>query len=135
MLAAEVNGSAPVASSYGDTDAADSDSGSDYDDASVSVVQQHYEAALMLCVIQGCPELKELELVQWQPPAVVICKAAQHLRSLQVLSLVAGVEFTEDCQQQVAGLRAQHGLKPLDMQLQEPLVLSSYPWSSVLAVR
>jgi hypothetical protein len=129
MLAAEANGSAPGASSCGSADTADNDSGSD------SIVQQHYEAQLMLCVIQGCPELKELELVQWQPPALVVWKAAQHLKSLKLLSLVDGDDLVESCQQQVADIRAQHGLKALDLQLQEPLVLSSYPWSSVLAMR
>lgn len=95
-------------------------------------LQQHWEAALLLSVVLGAPELKELELVQWCPPIACIAAAAGGLRWLRLLSVVAQDEALP---QAVAAARAPGQLGAVDLQLQEPLVLSSYPWSSVLAMR
>jgi len=98
-------------------------------------LQRHQEAALLLSIVDGCPELKELELVQWQPCPAAVLAAVQHLRFLRLLSVVGPDSNVDELQRQVEAVRVQGNMRAVDLQLQEPLVLSSYPWSSVLAVR
>lgn len=136
MLAAD-----QAAGSSMQSDSSDGGSQGDYASGSESVdegglqLQRHYEAALLLSVAQGCPELKELELVQWQPPSTAVLAAVQGLKWLKMLSVVGPEGCADQLQQQVQAVRAQHNLRPVDVDLAEPLVLSSYPWSSVLAMR
>jgi hypothetical protein len=136
MLAAD-----QVAGSSMQSDGSDGGSQGNCSSGSASVdggdlqLQRHYEAVLLLSVAQGCPELKELELVQWQPPSIAVLAAAQGLQWLKMLSVVGPEGCADQLQQQVQVVRAQHNLRPVDIDLSEPLVLSSYPWSSVLAMR
>lgn len=98
-------------------------------------LQSHFEAVLLLSLAAGCPELRELELVQWQPPSVAVLAAVRELHRLKLLSVVAPEGCAGQLQQAVQSVRARHRLRPVELQLAEALVLSSYPWSSVLAVR
>lgn len=127
-------GSGLLASHQTDSSSSCSDAS---EDDSRCALQSHYEALLLLSVICGCPELKELELVQWQPPREAVLAAAGHLRFLRLLSVVApeGHEGASELRQALTAVRAQRNLRPTDLQLQEALVLMSYPWSSVLAAR
>jgi hypothetical protein len=124
----ELDKAAADDSSKEDTTVDDSDEG-DEDE----LMQLHYNAALLLDLAAACPELQELELVQWQLPPAAVLAAAQQLRHLKLLSLLQpGSKAEEEAlQQQLAGVRA----AGVQLRLQERLVLSSYPWSSVLAVR
>jgi hypothetical protein len=122
------DGSNGVSQGYRGSDSASNDEGD-------VQLQRHYEAALLLSIAQGCPELKELELVQWQPPSIAVLAAVQGLKWLKMISVVGPEGCADQLQQQVHAVRAQHNLRPVDVDLAEPLVLSSYPWSSVLAMR
>jgi hypothetical protein len=88
-----------------------------------SKVQQHYEAALLLAIVQGCPELRELEVPWWDPPRAAVVAAAQHLRLLKVLSVAMPPgDSWEDLEQRVVAVRAQAGLRPVDLHLEYPLL-------------
>jgi hypothetical protein len=131
MLAAGADeGDSGMRSSEGDS------SSSSLDDSEEGLeLQCHYESALLLLLAAGCPELRELELVQWQPPTAAVLAAVRELRCLKLLSVVAPEGCAGQLQPAVQAVRARHSLRPVDLQLAEALVLSSYPWSSVLAVR
>lgn len=124
-------------SSSGDYDSCDSGS------SQQKLRQQHYKAALLLAIVGGCPDIKELELVQWQPPRAAVLAAGGQLQFLRLLSVVdeatddgGGGDAAADLRAQLAAVRTQRGIKlAVDLQLQEFLVLSSFPWSSVLAMR
>lgn len=127
-----------------DTDEADSGMRSSGGSSSISSqddseegleLQCHFEAVLLLSLAAGCPELRELELVQWQPPSVAVLAAVRDLHRLKLLSVVAPEGCAGQLQQAVQSVRTRHRLRPVELQLAEALVLSSYPWSSVLAVR
>lgn len=110
----------------------DSDGGSD---GAATDLQHHWEAAVLLSLALGAPELKELELVQWQPPSVSVLAAARSFPWLKLLSVVGPDGDCDELQASVSAARAQQGLRSVDVQLQEHLVLSSFPWSSVLSAR
>lgn len=130
MLAADADGADSGMRSSGS-----SSSSSQGDSEEGPELQCHFEAVLLLSLAAGCPELRELELVQWQPPSVAVLAAVRELHRLKLLSVVAPEGCAGQLQQAVQSVRARHRLRPVELQLAEALVLSSYPWSSVLAVR
>lgn len=132
MLAAGRGNTSDMQSDGSTQDAHDDNS---CEDEGSPELQSHYEAALLLSVAHGCPELKELELVQWQPPSAAVLAAVQELKRLKLLSVVEPEECAGRLLQQVQAVRTQHNLRAVDVQLAEPFVLSSYPWRSVLAMR
>jgi len=100
-------------------DTADSSSGCmDESDSSIEL-QRHQEAALLLSIVDGCPELKELELVQWQPCPAAVLAAVQHLRFLRLLSVVGPDSNVDELQRLVETARAQGNMRAVDLQLQE----------------
>jgi hypothetical protein len=118
-----------------DTEAdSDGDSGSGSEGAAADL-QHHWEAAVLLSLALGAPELKDLELVQWQPPSAYVVAAAQSFPWLKLLSVVGPDGACDELLASVSAARAQQGLRSFNVQLQEHLVLSSFPWSSVLSAR
>jgi hypothetical protein len=109
-----------------------SDASDDSDEDDDDLLQLHYNALLLLELAAGCPELHELQLVQWELPPAAVLAAARQLRYLKLLSLrQPGSKVEEEALlQQLAGVRG----GSVRVRLQEQLVLSSYPWSSVMAV-
>jgi hypothetical protein len=90
---------------------------------------------VLLSLALGAPELKEVELVQWQPASACVVAAAQSFPRLKLLSLVGPDGACDELRAAVSAVRVQQGLRSVDVQLQEHLVLSSFPWSSVLSAR
>jgi hypothetical protein len=101
-------------------------------DSELAALQLHHHATLLLELAVGCPELQELELVQWQLPLAAVLAAARQLRYLKLLSLLRPGSKADEgvLQQQLAAAKG----GSVKLKLQEQLVLSEYPWSSVLAV-
>jgi hypothetical protein len=130
---AAATGTDPVAADDNVPDASEDSSDRSEDDDTDVLLQLHQNAALLLELAVGCPELQELELVQWQLPPAAVLAAAQQLRYLKLLSLMQPDSKADEevLQQQLAGVRG----GSVTLKLQEQLVLSSYPCSSVLAVR
>jgi hypothetical protein len=131
--AAAASGTDPVPADDSVADISEDSSDHSEDDDADVLLQLHHNAALLVELAVGCPELQELELVQWQLPPAAVLAAAQQLRYLKLLSLLQPDSKVGEqvLQQQLAGVRG----GSLTLKLQEQLVLSSYPWSSVLAVR
>lgn len=98
-----------------------------------ALIQMHHRAVLLLQLCQGCPELQHLELLQWQLPFEAVMSAAQHFRHLRMISFGRPREpgISKRMQQGLATVRG----GSVAVNFQEQLVLSRYPWSSVLAQR
>lgn len=114
------------------SDLADDVSSADTDGDQVQM-QLHHTAAIMLQLTLGCPELRELGLVQWQLPAAAVLSAVQHWRYLRSLSIGQPDEQRVSDMLQ-AGVRIVRDGN-VTLELQEQLILSRYPWSSVLDQR
>lgn len=113
--------------------ASDDINSSDVDEQLEELLQLHHHAALLSSLCAGCPELRELELVQWQLPVAAVIAAAKQWRHLRRLSFLQPESHTE-IEALHQGL-ASVGNGALQVQLQERLVLSRYPWSSVLSMQ
>lgn len=114
--------------------ASGSDSDSDeYDCELPSQEELHHNGRLVLALAAGCGELRELELVQWAlPPAVTLAVAAA-LPRLRLLAaeVPADAACAGALRAAVAALRGRR----VKLDLQQRLVLSSFPWHRVLAMR
>jgi hypothetical protein len=114
----------------------DSDEETDSDSDEALAVRLHHEAGLLLAIVGGCAQLRELELMQWAPPPAALLAAATELADLRRLSCCAvDVESPDEVVRQCAAAREALRLRPCGVAVQEQLVLSSYPWSRVLAAR
>jgi hypothetical protein len=131
--AAAATGPDPVAADDKASHTSEDGSAHSEDDGAYTLLQLHHNAALLLELAIGCPELQEIEFVQWQLPPAAVLAAAQQLGYLKLLSLLQPDSKADEeaLQQQLAGVRG----GSVTLKLQEQLLLSSYPWSSVLAVR
>lgn len=98
-----------------------------------SLMQLHQNATLLLQLSLGCPELRQLELVQWQLPARAVLAAVQHMRYLKTVSIAPpDDDWASDMLGQ--GVEAVRG-GAVKLEVQAKLVHARYPWSSVLDQR
>lgn len=110
-----------------------SHSSSSYDESADNLLQLHHNAVLLLNLSLGCFELRDLQLVQWQLPVPAVVAAAQHVRHLKVISIAQSDDATAGSSLSSGLQRVRDG--SVKLELQEQLVLSRYPWSSVLDQR